>query len=242
MLLGQPIHADVARKTTRNLRVTRGAEGAAPTTLDGVERTLSSEDVVISDDSGIQSLAGVMGGSTSEISDETVDVLFEAAHWDALTVARTCRRHKLSSESSRRFERGTDASIIGNALDFAVSLLVRIAGGQVVHGRTMVGEVPSMPTIQMHTNRPGKAAGLLCPDGTPIGRLRGVGCTVRETGRRDGPGARQIEGTPPTWRPDLTIPADLVEEVLRLEGLEHIPSVLPHAPVGRGLTPRQRRR
>ena len=242
MLLGQPMHAFDAGKITGNLRVHRASEGDILTTLDGVKRTLSSEDVVISDDSGIQSLAGVMGGSTSEISDETVDVLFEAAHWDELTVARTCRRHKLSSESSRRFERGTDAAIIGNALDFAVSLLVRIAGGKVVHGRTMVGEVPSMPMIQMHTNRPGKVAGMIYPDGTTIGRLREVGCTVRETGLRDGQGARQIEVTPPTWRPDLTIPADLVEEVLRLEGLENIPSVLPHAPVGCGLTPRQRLR
>ncbi|HIW95562.1 MAG TPA: phenylalanine--tRNA ligase subunit beta [Candidatus Corynebacterium gallistercoris] len=241
-LLGQPMHAFDAAKITGDLRVHRASGGEKFTTLDGVERTLNSEDVVISDSSGIQSLAGVMGGTTSEISAETTDVLFEAAHWDQITVARTCRRHKLSSEASRRFERGTDPAVIEEALDFAVALLADIAGGTIVEGRTVVGEVPAMPTITMHTSRPGKVAGTVYPDGTTISRLREVGCAVRETGSRDGNGAREIEVTPPTWRPDLTMPADLVEEVLRLEGLEDIPSIVPTAPAGAGFTPRQRMR
>ena len=241
-LLGQPMHAFDADKVSGALHVRRAEQGEKMTTLDDVERTLSSEDIVISDANGVQSLAGVMGGNSSEISDTTTTILFEAAHWDQLTVARTCRRHKLSSESSRRFERGTDPAVVEQALDFAVSLIVRIAGGRVVEGRTIVGGVPQMPTISMHTNRPGKVAGMTYPDGTTIGRLREVGCTVRETGLRDGTGAREIEVTPPTWRPDLEMPADLVEEVLRLEGLENIPLIVPKSPVGRGLSPRQRMR
>ncbi|QNH95933.1 phenylalanine--tRNA ligase subunit beta [Corynebacterium anserum] len=241
-LLGTPMHAFDAEKISGALHVRCAREGEKLTTLDHVERELHAEDVVIADNSGIQSLAGVMGGTTSEISDETTDVLFEAAHWDQITIARTCRRHKLSSEASRRFERGVDPAVITEALDYAVSLLVRIAGGRVVEGRTVVGEVPTMPTITMHTSRPGKVAGMIYPDGTTIGRLREIGCTVRETGDRDGNGAREIEVTPPTWRPDLTMPAELVEEVLRLQGLEDIPSVVPTAPAGRGLTPRQRMR
>lgn len=241
-LLGQPMHAFDANKVEGPLRIRRATQGEKLTTLDGVERTLDSEDVVICDDHGIQSMAGVMGGSTSEISADTVDVLFEAAHWNQLTVARTCRRHKLSSEASRRFERGTDAQIINEALDYAVALLRLIAGGTVVEGRTRVGSVPAMPTITMHTSLPGRTAGKIYPDGTTISRLREVGCTVRETGQRDSNGAREIEVTPPTWRPDLTMPADLVEEVLRLEGLEDIPSIVPTAPAGRGYTPRQRMR
>lgn len=241
-LLGQPMHAFDADKIAGSLKVRRAKAGEKLTTLDHVERELHEEDVVIADDNGIQSLAGVMGGTTSEISETTTDVLFEAAHWDQLTIARTCRRHKLSSEASRRFERGVDAAIINEALDFAVALLSRIAGGTVEEGRTVVGTVEHMPTITMYTSRPGKVAGTIYPDGTTIGRLREIGCVVRETGKRDGNGAREIEVTPPTWRPDLTMPADLVEEVLRLQGLEDIPSIVPTAPAGRGLTPRQKMR
>ena len=241
-LLGTPMHAFDAEKVSGALHVRQAKAGEKLTTLDHVERTLHEQDVVIADDNGIQSLAGVMGGTTSEISETTTDVLFEAAHWDQLTIARTCRRHKLSSEASRRFERGVDAAIIDEALDFAVALLSRIAGGKVEEGRTVVGEVETMPTITMFTSRPGKVAGKIYPDGTTIGRLREVGCVVRETGKRDGNGAREIEVTPPTWRPDLTMPADLVEEVLRLEGLEDIPSIVPTAPAGRGLSPRQKMR
>ena len=150
-LLGQPMHAFDADKVNGELHVRLAKTGEKLTTLDDVERTLDPEDVVIADESGIQSLAGVMGGSTSEISDETTNVLFEAAHWNQITVARTCRRHKLSSEASRRFERGTDAAVIEDALDFAVALLVNIAGGEVEEGRTLFGAVPEMPTITMHT-------------------------------------------------------------------------------------------
>ena len=169
-------------------------------------------------------------------------MLFEAAHWDQITVARTCRRHKLSTEASRRFERGTDPAVIEEALDMAVALLRKIAGGEVVEGITRVGDVPAMKPIVMHTSRPGKVAGKVYPDGTTISRLREVGCAVEETGERDANGAREITVTPPTWRPDLTMAADLVEEALRLEGLEDIPSIVPTSPSGRGLTPRQRMR
>ncbi|MDN6325053.1 MAG: phenylalanine--tRNA ligase subunit beta, partial [Corynebacterium sp.] len=241
-LLGQPMHAFDADRITGDLHVRLAPEGRTITTLDGVERTLSGEDVVISDATGIQSMAGVMGGSTSEISASTTSVYFEAAFFDQITVARTSRRHRLSSESSRRFERGTDPAVIEAALDFAVALLTRIAGGEVVAGVSLVGEVPAMPVIDMHTSRPGKTAGMIYPTGTTVSRLTEVGCTVRETGERDANGAKAIEVTPPTWRPDLTMPAELVEEVLRLEGLDKIPSIVPTAPAGRGLSPRQRMR
>ena len=94
----------------------------------------------------------------------------------------------------------------------------------------------------MHTSAPGRMAGTIYPSGTTVGRLTEVGCKVTPTGERDANGARAIEVVPPTWRPDLTMPAELVEEVLRLEGLDKIPSVIPTAPAGRGLTPRQKMR
>ena len=151
-------------------------------------------------------------------------------------VATSCPR------SLRRFERGTDPSVIEAALDYAVALLTRIAGGEVDPGTSLVGEVPAMPVIDMHTSAPGKTAGMIYPTGTTVTRLTEVGCTVRETGDRDANGAKAIQVTPPTWRPDLTMPAELVEEVLRLEGLDKIPSIVPTAPSGRGLSPRQRMR
>ncbi|KQB83923.1 phenylalanine--tRNA ligase subunit beta [Corynebacterium oculi] len=234
-LLGQPMHAFDAGVISGGLRVRCAAAGETLTTLDHVERKLDPSDVVICDDSGIQSLAGVMGGATSEISETTTEVYFEAATWDPLTVARTSRRHKLSSESSRRFERGVDPALVEAALDMACELLVSIAGGKAEPTRTLVGEVPAMPQIRMAALRPAQVAGVDYSAETVIRRLREVGCTVEEDGE-------DLVVTPATWRGDLTMEADLVEEVLRLEGLEDIPSILPTPKGGRGLTPAQRRR
>ncbi len=237
LLLGQPMHAFDAAKISGGLLVRNASVGEEFETLDHVKRTLDAADVVICDDTGIQSLAGVMGGTRSEIADDTTDVYFEAATWDPLTVARTSRRHKLSSEASRRFERGVDPAIVEVSLDLACALLVEIAGGEISAERTIVGEVPAMPTITMAASHPSDLAGVDYPRETVIARLEEVGCTVSvsECGGT-------LEVTPPTWRGDLGIPADLVEEVLRLEGLEAIPLVLPAPVGGRGLTPAQRRR
>lgn len=125
-------------------------------TLDHVKRELFAEDVVICDDNGIQSMAGVMGGTTSEISDETSDVYFESATWDPITVARTSRRHKLSSEASRRFERGVDPAIVEYSLDLACELLVQYGGGHVEEGRTIVGDVPEAPVVSMDVSKPSR--------------------------------------------------------------------------------------
>ncbi|PRQ11189.1 phenylalanine--tRNA ligase subunit beta [Corynebacterium sp. 13CS0277] len=235
MLLGQPMHAFDGDKLNGGLVVRRAQAGEKLTTLDGVERELHAEDIVIADESGIQSLAGVMGGSTSEISDSTTTVFFEAAHWDPITVARTSRRHKLSSEASRRFERGVDPALIEVALDLAAGLLQAIAGGTVAPGRTLLGAVPAMPEVPMAITRPSDVAGVEYSEDTVLARLAEVGCSVA----RDG---EQLTVTPPTWRPDITMAADLVEEVLRLEGLEDIPSIVPTAPAGQGLSEAQLRR
>lgn len=235
LLLGQPMHAFDAAKISGDLTVRLAREGEKLTTLDEQERTLSAEDVVICDEQGIQSLAGVMGGSTSEIADTTADVYFEAAIWDQITTARTSRRHKLSSEASRRFERGVDSALVEKALDVAASLLVSIAGGTIEAGRTLVGDVDTMPSIEMSVRRPSQIAGVEYSPETVIGRLEEVGCAVQWD-------EEKLTVKPATWRLDLSMSADLVEEVLRLEGLEDIPSIVPQAPAGGGLTPRQRRR
>lgn len=242
LLLGQPMHAFDASKIQGSLVVRNARPGEELETLDGVRRKLHAEDVVIEDAQAVQSLAGVMGGMTSEIADDTTEVVFEAAHWDPLTVARTSRRHKLSSEASRRFERGVDPSLIEVALDLACGLLTRIAGGTTLKERTLVeveGNAADAPKpIVMSAHKPAQVAGVDYSVETVVRRLEEVGCTVSLSAGE----SEQLQVLPPTWRPDLTQPVDLVEEVLRLEGLEDIPTTLPSAPPGRGLTPAQRRR
>ncbi|AIG64201.1 phenylalanyl-tRNA synthetase subunit beta [Corynebacterium atypicum] len=233
-LLGQPMHAFDADVIAGDLTVRKAARGEKLTTLDHIERELTTDDVVICDAAGIQSLAGVMGGTTSEISDTTTNVYFEAATWDNLTVARTSRRHKLASESSRRFERGVDPALVEPALDLAAALLAELGGGTVEPSRTIVGKIPAMPTIIMDPQLPSRIAGVDYSTETVTNRLTEVGCTVT---RGD-----QLQVTPPTWRGDLTMGEDLVEEILRLEGLEDIPTILPTPRGGRGLSPRQKLR
>ena len=203
--------------------------------MDHVKRELSAEDVVICDDNGIQSLAGVMGGTTSETSAETTDVVFESAIWDPITVARTSRRHKLSSESSRRFERGVDPAVVEVALDTACALLQQLAGGTIEESRTLIGDVAKREPIALRTAKASEYAGVDYSRETVISRLEEVGCTVTDEGE-------MLQVTPATWRTDISMDVDLIEEVLRLEGLEDIPTVLPTPAGGRGLTPAQKRR
>ncbi|WKD61100.1 Phenylalanine--tRNA ligase beta subunit [Corynebacterium ciconiae DSM 44920] len=236
LLLGTPMHAFDASLIQGDLVVRRATEGESLITLDHVERTLHSEDVVICDDNGVQSLAGVMGGSSSEVNENSTDIYLEAAIWDQITVARTSRRHKLSSEASRRFERGVDPNLVEAALDMAASLLARLGGGDVAAERTLVEVAEQEPvTVMMDVDFPSRYAGVNYEESVVVARLEEVGCVV----------ARQnttLAVTPPSWRPDITMDVDLVEEILRLEGLESIPSIVPTAPAGTGLTPAQRRR
>lgn len=234
LLLGQPMHAFDASKISGALRIHNAEEGTKFETLDHTTRTLRASDVVISDDDGIQSLAGVMGGTTSEISDTTTDVYFEAATWDELTVARTARHHKLSSEASRRFERGVDPALVEVSLDIACALLTSFAGGKVSEGRTLVGDVKSRPAITMSKSFPSALVGVEYSDETVTKRLLEVGCDVEPSGD-------SFIVTPPSWRNDLTVPVELVEEIVRLEGLDAIPSILPTPKGGRGLTASQKR-
>ena len=159
--------------------------------------------------------------------------------WDPAAVSRTLRRLHMSSESGRRYERAVDPAVSVAALDRASTLLADIAGGTVEPKLTdWRGDPPrddwSQPPITMAADLPDRTAGVDYPEGTSRRRLTQVGAQVS--------GDELLTVTPPSWRPDLVQPADLVEEVLRLEGLEIIPSVLPQAPAGRGLTPIQKRR
>ncbi|MEV5875955.1 phenylalanine--tRNA ligase subunit beta [Streptomyces sp. NPDC052101] len=241
MELGQPLHAYDRTLVQGTIGVRRAQEGEKLVTLDSVERGLHAEDLVITDDRGPIGLAGVMGGANTEIADHevtedgvngTTDVVIEAAHFDAVAIARTSRRHKLLSEASRRFERGVDPQAAAAAAQRTVDLLVLLAGGTAEAGVTEV-IAPSAPhTITVPADHPDRVAGVDYGRETVVRRLQQVGCDVY--------GQDELIVTVPSWRPDLTDPNDLAEEVIRLEGYENLPSTLPKLPSGRGLTHRQR--
>ncbi|WP_213454243.1 phenylalanine--tRNA ligase subunit beta [Rhizomonospora bruguierae] len=233
--LGQPMHAFDAGALRGEVVVRRARPGERLTTLDGQERALDPGDLVIADDSGVISLAAIMGGRTTEVSDATTDVLFEAAHWDPATVARAARRHRLPSEASKRFERGVDPVLPPIAAARAVALLVEYGGGEATPEVLDIDHRRPAATITLEESLPARRAGVPYPPERVVALLAEVGCAVAPAGDR-------LEVTPPTWRPDLTDPADLVEEVVRLDGYDRVPSLLPLAPAGRGLTRQQRRR
>jgi len=233
--LGRPIHGYDADKLTGTLGVRRAVAGERLTTLDGTDRALSPEDLVVTDGSGIIGLGGVMGGQTTEISASTTRVLVESAHWDAVSMFRTGRRHRLTSEAGKRNERGVDPTICEAAADRVVTLLAELGGGTVDPGVTVVGAPGAPTTVVAPTDLPARVTGLDVPAEEAVRHLEAVGCTVTS---RDG----TISATVPPWRPDLTDPYDLVEEVARVVGYDEVPSVLPPAPAGRGLTREQRLR
>jgi phenylalanyl-tRNA synthetase beta chain len=258
--LGQPLHAFDRSKLTGEIVVRRAQPGERLETLDHVVRNLDPEDILITDASGPISLAGTMGGLSTEIDETSTDLVIEAAHFDARGTAKMSRRHKLHSEASYRFERGVDRELPLPATAKAVALLSGLGGGRVVPGCTHASAEVAPVLISMAADYPDRVAGVLYGRDTVVRRLAEVGCSVREAraaaptiapwrAEREpaapaspAPVVPVLEVTPPTWRPDLTDPADLAEEVIRLEGYENVPARMPRAPAGRGLTPRQRLR
>ncbi|HEX5295449.1 MAG TPA: phenylalanine--tRNA ligase subunit beta, partial [Streptosporangiaceae bacterium] len=260
--LGQPLHAFDRSKLTGEIVVRRAEPGERLETLDHVVRELDPRDILITDESGPISMAGTMGGLNTEIDEASTDLVIEAAHFSARGTATMSRRHKLHSEASYRFERGVDRELPLRASAKAVALLSRLGGGQVTPGCTHASAEVAPVVISMAVGYPDRVAGVDYGQDTVVRRLREVGCAVRET-RQATPTIAPwraedatesaaapvqdehvavLEVTPPSWRPDLTDPADLAEEVIRLEGYESIPARTPRARAGRGLTPRQRLR
>jgi phenylalanyl-tRNA synthetase beta chain len=265
--LGQPLHAFDRSKLTGEIVVRRARPGEKLETLDHVVRTLDPEDILITDGSGPISMAGTMGGLNTEIDDASTDLVIEAAHFDARGTAKMSRRHKLHSEASYRFERGVDRELPLRATAKAVALLSGLGGGRVVPGCTHAQVDVAPVVISMAVDYPDRVAGVVYGRDIVVRRLHEVGCTVVQTravsptvapwqagSESDGAAAEFsvpatppasvsiLDVRPPSWRPDLTDPADLAEEVIRLEGYESVPSRMPRALAGRGLTPRQRLR
>jgi phenylalanyl-tRNA synthetase beta chain len=265
--LGQPLHPFDRSKLTGPIVVRRARAAETIETLDHVRRTLYPEDIVITDESGPISMAGTMGGLATEIDERSTDIVIEGAHFSETGTARMSRRHKLHSEASYRFERGVDRELAPRATARAVALLASLGGGRVVPGSTHA-QVPVTPvTITIAADYPDQVAGVIYGRDTVIKRLVEVGCTVAERNASELPtiapwraGAERaaapsdpaeqhgkhdrlhpvLDVTPPSWRSDLTDPADLAEEVIRLEGYANVPVRMPRALAGHGLTGRQR--
>jgi phenylalanyl-tRNA synthetase beta chain len=233
--LGQPTHAYDYDRVAGGFVVRRAAAGETIVTLDDQTRILSAEDLLITDDSGPIGLAGVMGGATTEISATTTRVLVEAANFDPVSIARTARRHKLPSEASKRFERGVDPKIGAAAVRRVADLLAELAGGTIESTGTQLDFSVPLAPIELRDGFIAKLIGIGYSDDEIVSSLEKVGATVEA-------GAGILIVTPPSWRPDLIDAATLAEEVARIVGYDRIPSVLPVAPPGRGLSRTQRLR
>jgi phenylalanyl-tRNA synthetase beta chain len=231
--LGQPIHGYDLDALRGGIVVRRATAGEKLTTLDGKERTLHVEDLVVTDDRGPIGLGGVMGGGETEMGESTRNVLIEAANWDPVSIARTARRHKLPSEAAKRYERGVDPEIAGAAVSRVAQLMVDLAGGTADEGGSLIHEAPAREPIELPSSFVSELIGVEYTDEEVHDALAEIGGAITRTDAG-------FEVVPPSWRPDLTGKAELAEEVARLAGYHRIPSVLPVAPPGRGLTRSQR--
>lgn len=232
--MGHPLHAfDAAAIVGDRLDVRWAEPGETLETLDGIERRLASTDLVIVDDQGPTSLAAVMGGARSEVVETTDRVLMEAASWDPATVMYTSRRHDLRSEASARFERGVDRNLAPEANARACRILQQIAGGEILETEIDVHPNPLEPWIVEVAERDvTKVLGNEFDLPRSAALLRRLGLEVTE--------GDKLAVTIPTYRPDLTRPADLVEEIARLADYDTFPETVPTGPAG-GLLPEQHR-
>ncbi|MBW3615915.1 MAG: phenylalanine--tRNA ligase subunit beta, partial [Actinobacteria bacterium] len=232
--LGQPTHPyDLARLDGAGLRVRRARPGETLTTLDGVERRLGEgDDCLICDATDRPvGIAGIMGGASSEISDETSTVLLEAAYFSPMAIARTAKRLNLRTEASARFERGCDPEGIDRAVERFCEIVAtgRVAPGTLDDRR---GLTPAQP-ITLRTARLNALLGTDLTDDQIRNYLAPIGFTATPVEA----GVQRVQ--PPSFRPDATVEVDLVEEVARHHGYSKIPRTLPHSPYVGRLSPYQ---
>jgi len=219
---GHPIHAfDYDNVRGSRIVVRLASEGERFTTLDGVERTLTADDLLICDAEGPVALAGVMGGENSEINIATRRVLIECAYFDPRSVRRTSKRTGLHTDSSHRFERGVDPGDVRHVLGHAASMLSEMGGGVLVESALDVNPVPiERKVIALRPRRVKLLLGTDVPEPEMRTLFEGIGCKVTAS-------PVGLDVTAPTHRPDLLREVDLIEEVARLRGYDLIPTQLP---------------
>ena len=225
---GQPLHAFDARQITSQRIVVRTAgEASTLTTLDGSDRALHPDDLLICDGDTPAALAGVMGGAGSEVTEETESVLLESAHFDPLTIRRTAKRMGMHTEASHRFERGVDPDGTRYAMDRAVALWEQLGEAQVVPGfaDAYPGErKPAEITLRYASVK--RALGVELPRDRLHGIIESLGIELKRSSDHD------LVVSPPSYRFDLTREADIVEELARVHGYDNIPATLPAVRMG----------
>ena len=227
--LGQPLHAFDLDKVQGKVVVRRARPGERLATLDGVERDLTEDMLLITDDSGPIALAGVMGGLATEVTESTTRILLEAAAFDAASIRRTSTRQRLRSEASSRFERGLSPELPALASRRATQLLVEVAGGTARQGAVDVYPRPFVPVpVTVTRSRLDTLIGFHVPDDEVVRGLETLGFEV-EAGAQGGEPAFAV--TPPWWRTDVHIPDDVVEEVVRLAGYDRLPASTPRGAI-----------
>ncbi len=216
--LGQPMHAFDLKMIDKGIHVRLAAQKETLTLLDDTELTLSSEDLVIADDKKALALAGVMGGLHSGVNSDTQDILLESAYFAAEPLALTARRYGLHTDSSHRYERGVDFSLQAKAMERATELLLDIVGGQAgsVTETLEPDALPSLPNINVRHSRIERVLGYEVETANVVRILQQLGMKVAEE-------APQWSVIPPSYRYDIRLEVDCVEEVGRVIGYDQIP-------------------
>ena len=219
--LGRPLHVYDKAKLTGGLVARKAREGETVEALNGRTYTLSQGMTVIADDAGVHDIGGIMGGEHSGVSETTTDVIIECAYFTPEAIARTGQTLGLTSDARQRFERGVDPAFLNDGLAIATFLVQHICGGK-ASSVTRAGQPPvTAKTIGYDPNLAETLGGLAVAPDRQKTILESLGFTV----------TADWQVTAPSWRRDVDGPADLVEEVIRIEGIDHVPPVaLPRAP------------
>jgi phenylalanyl-tRNA synthetase beta chain len=236
--VNRPLHVFDAGRLDGDLTVRMARDGETLLALNGQEYALDPEITVIADRTGVQSLGGVIGGEATGCSEATTEVLIEAALFDPVRTAATGRRLNIASDARYRFERGLDPAFVGDGLEIATRLILELCGGEASEVVTAGAAPDWRRRYVLRAGRPASLGGLDVPPAESAAILRALGCAVETLPAGD------LSVEPPSWRGDIEGEADLVEEVLRIKGYDHIPAVpLPReAPLPRpALVPARRR-
>ncbi len=219
---GQPLHAFDLDKLRGGIVVRRARQGEKFLGIDGIEHTLDGETLVIADDSGPVAIAGVIGGKKTEVTQATRNILLESAYFDPRTVRRASRHYKISTESSYRFERGVDIFRVDWASRRAATLILEWGGGALKGGGSSGAPPKAAATpVRLRLARLNRVLGTSVPAARIVSILNSLGFRAKRSG------AEGVTSVSPSFRRDVTQEADLIEEVLRIEGFEKIPTLVP---------------
>jgi phenylalanyl-tRNA synthetase beta chain len=222
LALGQPMHAFDAAKLSGDINIRFAKVGESLELLNDSTIELKADDLVIADAEGAVALAGIMGGKPTSVTDDTTNVFLESAFFVPAVIAGKARRLGLSTDSSYRFERGVDFGNTRNALEFAIALILQICGGKAGAVTEVLGALPVRKPVQLRMSRLVSVLGIPFPQEKVAQLLGQLGFSYTATGD-----VFTVE--PPSYRFDITIEEDLIEEVARLHGYDHIPATPPVA-------------